>query len=60
MRYVYVALAKVPYSGDYTTTVGVFTSEAEAWKCIKDAEKHGYYDGQVNEEVLWEEGEYEM
>lgn len=61
MRYVYVALAKPKYSGDYTTTVGVFTSEAEAWKCIEDnAKKYGYYDGQVNEEAFWEEGEYEM
>ena len=61
MRYVYVALAKPSYPIGYTTTLGVFTSEEDAWKCIEDnAKKYGYYDGQVNEEAFWEEGEYEM
>lgn len=61
MKYVYVALAKPRYSIDYTTTLGVFTSEEDAWKCVEDnAKKYGFYDGQVNEEAFWEEDEYEV
>ena len=61
MRYVYVALAKPRYSIAYTTTLSVFTSEEDAWKCVEDnAKKYGFYDGQVNEEAFWEEGEYEV